>query len=181
MATLRELRDTLLTIADPATWLIVADKKLQQFEDEGDDFELLQKHAILKPILEHYVGDLTGWLKFVKGVRDRLEPRTPEHVAVSEFYKTLNVRWIQRRSRAILDVAVDLAVTKGIIDNDWTAKQWYAKRCTQSWKKRKDLLLGAVRKESPTGRVSQSHREELLAAFWQQVADEVNNGEIPPV
>ena len=42
-----------------------------------------------------------------------------------------------------------------------------------------DNLLESLRKSSPTGRVSVDHREDVLREFWDQVAEEVNNGEVP--
>jgi len=179
MTTLREVRDTLLTIAHPERVLRLADSYLQRFEEFGEDFVLPKEHVIVKPILEHYVGELEGWAKFVKSVRDRLEKRSQEYIEVREFYKVLNVRLIQRRTRALLDTAVELACRKGMIDPSWETKQRYAKRCIQSWKKRKDNMLEAVRKDSPSGRVSLSHREELLHEFWAGLAQEVEAGEIP--
>lgn len=179
MATLREVRDTLLNINHPDRILRLADNYLQQFDELKDQFVLPREHAFVKPILEHYVGDLPGWVKFVKGIRDRLEPKTQEYVDVRELHKVLNIRMIQRRTRAILDVAVELACRKGMIDASWESKQRYAKRCIQTWKKRKDNMLDNVRRESPTGRGSVSHREELLREFWETVAAEVEAGEVP--
>lgn len=56
----------------------------------------------------------------------------------------------------------------------------FIKRCIQHWKKRRATMLDAVRSTSPTGRVSASHRTELLKEFWEQVETDLNNGEIPP-
>jgi hypothetical protein len=169
----------LLQIAHPDRILKYVDGLMELRRKHGDEFVLTANDTWLLPMLEFYTEDLEGWMNFVKNVRDRLEPRSPEFVGVNDFYKVVNVRFIQRRTRAILDVAVDLATRKGMIDQSWTAKQLYAKRCIQSWKMRKDNMLNAVRKTSKTGRVSLSHREELLKEFWDMIADEVNNGEIP--
>lgn len=84
-----------------------------------------------------------------------------------------------RRSRAIIDVATNIAVRKGMLEDRCEEKQRYAKRCVQTWKLRKDNLLESLRKSSPTGRVSVDHREDVLREFWDQVAEEVNNGEVP--
>ena len=130
-------------------------------------------------LIEFYTEDLDGWILFVKNVRDRLPNGTGEREHVQDFFKLLGVRSIQRRTRAILDVAVDLAIRKNLIQDCKADKDTYAKRCIQSWKKRKDNMLKTVRTASPTCLVSVDHREQLLRDFWAQIADEVNNGEIP--
>lgn len=186
MSDLKEVRDTIVSIANPVEVLRFADSEMDKLREQGSMYELSARHAWIKPILEFYTQDLEGWLKFVKSVRNKLAPAkrgdllTDEYLAVQAFYKVLQVRWIQRRTRAITDVAVDLAVSKGLIEDNWVSKQRYMKRCVQFWKARKDAMLDAVRKASPTKRVSVDHREELLALFWDQTATEVNNGDIPP-
>lgn len=179
MSGLKEVRATLLAISHPEKVLRYADDLMELRRKQGDGFKLNSADAWLLPLLEFYTEDLEGWMNYIRGVRNRLEEGTAEREAVQDFYKVVNVRFIQRRTRAIIDVAVDLAVRKGSIDDTWAAKQLYTKRCIQAWKQRKDNMLKIVRSNSPTGRVSLDHREQLLRDFWEQVAEEVNNGEIP--
>jgi hypothetical protein len=179
MSELTNVRDTLLTISHPDRLLRYADDLMEMRRKQGDQFTLTAKDVWLLPILEFYTEDLEGWMNFLKNVRDRLPESSAEREAVQDFYKVVNVRFIQRRTRSILDVAVDVATKKQMIENNWNAKQLYAKRCIQSWKARKDNMLTNVRKSSPTGRVSLDHREELLRDFWEMVSEEVNNGEVP--
>ena len=176
---LKEVRQTLLTVSNPERILRYAGDLMEMRRKQGDEFKLTAADAWLKPLLEFYTEDLEGWMNFIRGVRDRLEPKSDEFTAVHEFYKVVNVRFIQRRTRAILDVAVDVAVRKCMIAPDYMTKQRYAKRCIQAWKARKDNMLDVVRKSSKTGRISVSHREELLRDFWETVSAEVNNGEVP--
>ena len=179
MSDLRSVRETLLSISNPAQVLRFADDEMDKLRRQGSMYELSSRHAWLKPLLEFYTEDLEGWLKFIKGTRDKLDRKSAEFRDIQEFYKVLSVRWIQRRTRAIIDVATNLAVRKGILEDTYEAKQRYAKRCVQVWKTRKDLLLDGIRRASPTGRVSIDHREDVLRAFWEQIADEVNNEEVP--
>lgn len=179
MTTLREVRDTLTQIGHPERVLRYADDLMELRRKQGAEFKLNAADAWLKPLLEFYTEDLDGWVKFTKNVRDRLDKTSTEYRGVYDFHKILAVRNIQRRTRAILDVAIDLAVRKGYIGGAFEEKQRYAKRCIQVWKMRKDALLNNIRRASPTGRISVSHREEVLAEFWDNVAQEVNNGEIP--
>lgn len=180
MSTLRELRDTLLTISHPEKWLALADDYLDRFETQGDDFILPREHAMLAPILEHYVGDLAGWMKFARGVRDRLPRYSMEYSAVHEFFSKLESRFIVRRDRRLTGLAVDVAIATKVLPDTKDDKRRYIDRCRQLWKKRRAAVLGAARRASPTGRVSLGHQEELLAEFWEQLETELNNGEIPP-
>lgn len=179
MTTLKELRDTLTQIAHPDRVLKLADRYLQDFEERKDEFILPKEHALVKPILEYYVGDLDGWKKFIRIVRDRLPPSSQERHDVQELYKLICVRVIQRRNRVLLEAATDVAIRKNLIPSSWDTKQRYAKRCIQAWKIRKDNMLRAVRQQSPKGRVSADHREQLLREYWDQVAAEIENGEVP--
>lgn len=179
MSDLRKVRDTILESANPDLVLRFADEEMDKLRAQGEMYELAARHAWLKPLLEFYTEDLEGWVKFVRGVRDRLPAKSAEQKAVQAFQKVLNVRAIQRRTRAIIDVATSLAVRKNLIPDEYDVKLRYAKRCVQAWKLRKDNLLKSVRASSPTGRVSADAREEILRDFWEQVADEVNNEEIP--
>ncbi len=115
----------------------------------------------------------------MRSVRDRLDKKSEEFRAVHEFYKPLSVRMIQRRTRALVDSATTLAVRSGQLKDSRADKERYARRCIQSWKLRKDAMLDAVRRASPTGRVSVDHREVLLKEFWDGIADEINRGEFP--
>lgn len=179
MSDLKSVRDTLVAVAHPDKILGYIDDLMDMRRKQDSGFVLAAKDAWLLPALEFYTEDLEGWMNFVRNVRERLPAGSAEREAVQDFHKKLGVRFIQRRTRAILDVAVDLAMRKGYIDTQWASKQVYAKRCIQHWKLRKDNMLTNVRKGSPTGRVSQDHREQLLRDFWEMVAAEVNNGEIP--
>lgn len=179
MSALKELRDTLVSISHPERVLRIADHYLQEFEKLGDAFVLPSEYALVKPVLEYYHGDLTGWVKFIKGVRDRLPKGSNEFAEVQEFYKVISVRAIQRRTRALIETATEVACRKGMINGSWESKQRYAKRCIQAWKLRKDNMLNAIRKASPTGRISVDHREDEPRQFWALIEQEVNNGEVP--
>ena len=179
MSDLKTVRATLVATAHPERVLRYADDLMDMVRKQGGDFELPLKDAWLKPILEFYTQDLEGWMKFIKNVRDRLEPHSGEFRAVHEFYKVVNVRFIQRRTRSLIDIATDTAIRKGLLASDFLSKQRYAKRCVQAWKARKDNLMNMERKASKTGRISLDVREALLQDFWDLVSDEVNNGEVP--
>lgn len=175
---LKEFRDTILRLDRPEDVLILADKYLTQMQELGTSFVLPREHVLVKPILEYYTGDLPGWVKFVKGVRDRLpkEGRT-FHGGVHDLYRTLEIRRTQQERRERLDAAVSKALKKKLIPDTYEEKMRYARRCTQVWKERRDNLLKAHIPKK--GRLSVEEREGLLEEFWRTVMAEVDNGEVP--
>lgn len=179
MKTLRQTRDELLTVGSPDKVLLLADKYLQQMEELGDDFRLPGDHAFLRPILEHYYEDLEGWVKFIKGVRDRLPPRSEESGAVSAVYRTVSIRLVQRERRVRIDKAVTKAIEKQMIEPKYVVKVAYGNKCVQKWKIRRDQFLKGHRRESKTGRLSQDVQEKLLQEFWNMIDMEIENGEVP--
>lgn len=185
MTTLKEARDTIVSIANPDRVLRYCDDLMDLRRKQGPSFKLNAADAWLYPILEFYTEDLDGWVKFVCNVRNKLapkekgEPLSDEYVAVQHYFKVIQVRQIQRRTRAILEVATDIAVKRGLVDDIYVVKQRYHKFCIQTWKKRKDAMLDAVRRASPTGKVPLDHKSELLLEFWDKLASDVNNGDIP--
>lgn len=180
MSTLRELRDTLLTISHPERWLILADDYLNRFEAQGKEFILPKEHKILAPILNHYVGDLEGWMRFVRSVRNGLPPRSLEYSRVHYVYSKVESRFLVGRERRLTGLALDVALAEKLIPDTKEAKARYADRCRQHWKKLRAAMLNEARRASPTGRVSMNHRKELLKAFWAQLENDLNNGKIPP-
>lgn len=177
---LKEFRDTLLRIDRPEDVLRLTDDYLQQMEVMGDRFILPKEHELVKPALEQYAGDLIGWVKFVKNVRDRLPAVGRQlHPGVQELYRTLVVRKTQVERRERLDAAVAVAVKKKLIKSDYEAKRIYANRCTQVWKLRRDKMLETAAKMSKTGRLSLDEREVMLDEFWKNISAEIANGEVP--
>lgn len=181
MSDLAELRRTLLAIAAPDQWLILADKYIEQYQEFSDSnmFELPAKHAWLEPAIAYYAGDLEGWVKFVRSVRDRLPPKSIEFDKVHDYYKDINARMLVQRQRRLEDMAYDVAVRKRLLADTPENRSRYAKRCTQLWKKQRKNMLDTVRADSPTGRVSVDHREKLLKEFWENIASMIDNGEVP--
>ena len=177
--TLRDVRDTLLQIAHPDRVLRYADGLMELRRKHGDNFTLTSADAWLLPLLEFYTEDLDGWCKFVRGVRDRLEPKTPEYDGVHEYFKVITVRNIQRRTRNLTDIATVLAVKRRLIPDTYDAKQRYAKRCIQFWSLKRRTLLANARLASPKKRLSLGEQEEILADFWDGIEQAVTNREIP--
>lgn len=180
MTTLKELRDTLLRVDHPERILLLADSYLSQMEKMGDNFRLPKEHALVKPILEYYANDLEGWVKFVKGVRDRLPTHGRQfHSGVQSVYRTLEIRLTQQERRVRLDAAVNTAVKKRLIEDSYDVKMRYARRCTQAWQLRRATLLKNAANSTKSGKVTVAEREQLLEEFWRNIDLETQNGEVP--
>lgn len=181
MTSLREARDRIAAHENPVSVLIYADKLMDNVRSMGPMFKLNQDDAWLLPVLENYSEHLDLWVAFVKNVRDKIErpARNQQFHDVQEWFKKLSVRLIVQKTRAILAVAVPLAIRKGMIENTVAEKNRYANRCSAEWKRRRKNLLDGARSKSTTGRVSLDVREALLKEFWDNIAAEVNNGELP--
>ena len=177
---LKEFRGTLLRLDHPESVLTIADKYLSQMEEMGAHFVLPKEHQVVKPALEFYAGDLAGWVRFVKSVRDRL-PKAGRgfHVEVNELYRKLSTRLKQQERRERLTRAVDTALRKQLIDDDYETKMRYARRCTKSWELRKENLLANGAKTAKGGRLSVEDRRVMLDEFWRNVDAEIQNGELP--
>jgi hypothetical protein len=179
---LREFRDTLLRLERPEEVLRLADKYLDSMQAMQGDFILPKQHEIVKPALEYYAGDLKGWLKFVKGVRDRLPKQGRSfHPGVNEIFRRIEIRATQQDRRVRLSNAVQMAIRRKLLPSNASDedKRKYAAKCTQEWLMRKRILLTGTAKQTKTGRVSVAEREVLLKEFWAQIDAEIENGEVP--
>jgi len=177
--TLRDARDAIVKHTNPVGVLMYADKLMRSSREMGDAFKLNHEDAWLLPLLENYRDNLDLWQAFVKNVRDRLEPYSATYFDVQAFFKTLGTRQAQQKIRTILAVAIPFAVKKRLIPDSFPEKQRYERRCRAYWKERRMNLLKSARAASPTGRVSLDHQEELLKQLWDQIAEEVDRGELP--
>ena len=176
---LRDVRDAIVAHEDPASILIYADKLMENHRTMGGMFMLTRRDAWLLPVLENYAENLLLWVKFVRNVRDQLERGSPERAAVQEFNKTLGTRTANQKLRAILTVALDLAVRTGLIEDNVAAKERYAKRCRTIWQGQRKAMLDNARLTAPRRRISLDVQDDLLAEFWDALSERVNNGEIP--
>lgn len=176
---LQQFFNQLLTIERPDKLLRLADKYLQQLAEMGDSFILPKEHAFVRTPLEFFAGDLAGWLRFVKQVRDSVVPKSQAYEGLQALYRVLDIRYTQQQRRERLSAAVDEAVARGLIADIPDAKHQYARRCTQEWKLQRDALLDDARRKTKSGRVSVAEREMLLASFWAEIDEGITKGELP--
>ena len=176
---LRDLRDRLLTLDHPDKLLRMADQYLSTYALMGETFVLPKEHALLRPIIEYYAGDLLGWLKFVRGVRDRLPPRSVEQGAVQMFYRTLDVRATQQSRRERITIAVSNAVKARAIADTPDAKQVYARRVVQAWSRQRYAEMDEARGRTVRPRLTTEERSEILEKFWEKIDEELSTGGFP--
>lgn len=177
---LKEVRDTLLQIAHPAVVLQQVDDYMELLRKHRGNFELPYALAWTKPLFEFYTEDLPGWIKFVRHVRDKLNPEDPDFKALQAFNEKLGSRMAIQRSRELVNLAMIIAVRKGLIEDTPDAKARYAKRCKTTWALRRKRTLANARMASSKKRLSLSEQDEVLKDFWENLELEINNGEIPP-
>ena len=177
---LKELRDTLLRVDHPEKILSLADTYMKHMQEAGTEFRLPKEHIVVKVLLEYYAEDLGGWVKFVRGVRDRL-PMVGRsyHPGVNKVYRTLETRYVQVVRRKRIDAAVAQAVKKRLIEDDYASKVAYSNKCVQAWKLRRDNMLKMAANQTKSGRLSVEEREGMLEEFWLHVDEETRNGELP--
>lgn len=179
MATLQEVRDALLDADDPAGALRQADHLLDAYAKQREKYVLPREQVFFQAILDYYVDDLAGWVKFVTNVRDRLPERGDARRDVQALLRTLDVRLTQQVRRERISRAVAMAIRKAMVKDVYDDKIRYGRRCVQSWKLRRETLLKSLRDRTATGRVSVEEREEALAEFWQGIDEEIDRGELP--
>jgi len=176
---LAELREHLLYLPDIADKLKVADSYLVLHARMGSGFILPAQHAVVKPILDYYAGDLTGWVKYVKGIRDRIGRSDERWADLQELYRMLEIRNTQRIRRERLNSALAVALSRKLIADNKSAKAAYERRCTLEWMRLRTLTLDAARKGSPSKRLTEDERSKLLDEFWEGVDQQLAAGEIP--
>lgn len=162
MNELDKLRAKLKQSSNAARALKLADDYLLELARKKEDFILPRAHASLLPILEAFADDLSGWRLYLKALHDKVE-----------------ARMYQRISRSLSTLARDVAIKKGILPDTPADKERYIKRCRKLWDVRKKTMLSNARKMAPKNRLSESHRAELLADYWERLEEELNNGEVP--
>lgn len=178
---LSEFRERLLALDHPDKILRLADDFLTMLERQGEAFVLPRQYALIRPVLEYYAGDLPGWLKFVRGVRDRLPLKSDERAAVQAFYRTLDVRHVQKIRRDRIKLAVDNATKAGKLTSDANDRHRYARRVVQHWSKRRFAAMDEAREKGARDRLTAEERNEICDLFWESVDEELSIGGFPPL
>ena len=176
---LAELREHLLYLPNAAEILRIADSYLTSMGRLGTNFVLPMEHAVVKPILDYYTGDLKGWVKYVRGVRNAFGRDSDQWTAMQELYRTVEIRNTQRERRDRLHAAIAMAVKRGLIEDTVDERKRYEKRCVQEWMKQRTLMLDAARRGSSKKKLNEDDRAMLLDEFWDNIDQLIAAGEVP--
>ncbi len=172
-----------VVLYDPARskmWLMVADRYIQQYEADPDNFVLPKQFAVLAPLINSYAGNLTGLIKYMVGIRDSLREAGYNDAAleVQDVQRRLASRRQQQIRRERADRA--MAAAKLLYGAAPFARrmEWMA-RLEKVWEGRRAKFLNAHR--AGRKRLPQAEKDEATAEFWDLIDNEIANGErIPP-
>lgn len=166
--------------SDPkaADKLKLADSYMLQQQRFGRDFILPDEHGELRPIIDKYAKNFARFVDYVKSVRDAVEPKKPQYVALHEFYRTLEVRLAQqqRRERAKRAFAW---VEQKFPKLNYDQKMRWLRKLEQQWSKQRMQYMDVARRRTAQGRLSSEEREQVLKEFWEEIDQQVDRGELP--
>lgn len=175
---LREATRLILGAPAPADLLALADKYIKVYNDMPDVFVLPREHAVLQPVIEHYAHNLTGFVEYVRGMRDSVDRRSGEYAALHEFYRSVNVRLAQQVRRDRLAALLRAAEKKLSRQLSADERDRYTYAAEQSWIGRRTAMLDAARKEYRRGAIPWEDRAALLERFWAAIDAEIAGGMI---
>jgi len=172
-----------VVLYDPARskmWLMVADRYIQQYEADPDNFVLPKQFAVLAPLINSYTGNLAGFLKYIAGIRDSLREAGYNDAAleVQDVHRKLTSRQAQQTRRERGNRAI--AAAKLLYGDAPFARrmEWMA-RLEKVWAERRAKFLNAHR--AGRKRLPEPEKIDALAEFWDLIDNEIANGErIPP-
>ncbi len=161
-----------------AKLLELADSYMMSYNRMPESFVLPHKHAALKPLIDQYARSLSGWVLYVQGVRDTFERGSDEYAAVHEFYRRINVRYLQHSRRERLNRAYDKAAELWgpIAFSD--RQQWFHK-LEHTWARRRLAYMESVRKGAGIKRLTDDERRDVLDEFWALIDQEIDEGKLP--
>jgi hypothetical protein len=170
---IHETTNVLLMNTDrTATWLNLADKYIQSYNENPSHFVLPKAYRFLLPLIESYANNLEGFLQYLIGIRDSLPRSSGAYKDVQALYRRVNGRYTQQVRRERSNRAIAKAEEKyGAIDFH-TRQKWVAD-LEHEWAQRR---LGFLDKASRGKRLSIEERAELLAEFWDGIDTEISKG-----
>lgn len=178
-----ELEDTTNYILNnpplAAKWLKQADAYMQSVTQDPSSFVLPVEYKFLKPLLETYAYNLEGFVQYLLGVRDSLEPRTEPWERVQALYRRVMGRYVQQTRRERADRAIAKAEELYGPTPFHTRLKWMSD-LEHHWAKRRLDYLAEYRAKMENGRISVDDRAELLSIFWDDIETEIFNGKVPP-
>lgn len=160
-----------------AMWMQLADRYIQQYNQDPEHFVLPRQHAFLLPFIETYSRNIGAFLKYLRGLRDSMPAHSQWAKDMQVVMRRVNSRVTQqiRRERAsrAMRKAEELHGSA-----PFHVKQMWMAKLEQTWAQRRVRFLEKV---SGGKRLSRDDMAEHLAEFWDDIDNEISNGErIPP-
>jgi hypothetical protein len=171
------VKSYILDSRDPASWIDLADNYIELHNKNPKVFALPVVHKLLEPVIVGFSKDLSGFIEFVKSIREAVPVQHYKDIHV--IYRRLVVRnaQITRRSR--------LYTTVGKIEHDLYKKFTQAQKVQIAawleayWGKERIEALDEVRRSSNTERLSTDVRADVCEEFWAKVDDNLKHGIYP--
>ena len=175
---LPELTDHLVKDPQVADKLRLADSYMLQLQRVGRDFALPSEHSDLLPIIDRYSKSFPKFVAYVKSVRDTVPPRSSNYITLHELYRMLEVRLVQQGRRERARRALTW-LERHHPELTYEQRQRWLRKLEQAWGKERMQTLDIARRKTSRGRVSTEEREAVLHAFWEEIDERVERGELP--
>jgi hypothetical protein len=170
------LKDTTyLLLQNPgrtATWLNLADKYIQSYNENPTHFVLPKAYSFLLPLIESYANNLEAFLQYIIGIRDSLDKNSAAFSEVQALFRRINGRYTQqiRRERSSRAIA---KAEKLFGETDYHTRIQWVSDLEHEWAQRR---LSFMDDASRGKRLSLDRRAELLAEFWNIIDTEIEEG-----
>ena len=173
-----KVTDRLISDPQVADKLRLADSYMLQRDRMGRSFSLPTEHALLRPIIDEYTHNFPEFVAYVRELRNTVQPRSSNYIALHELYRMLEVRLVQqqRRDRARKALAW---LEKHYPKLNFDQKQRWIRKLEQQWGRERLDTLDTARRKTARGRVTTDERESLLEDFWAEVDERIEKGDLP--
>lgn len=178
---LRSATSIILRAQDAAAQLRLADTYMQAYNKMPSMFVLPAEHAKLQPIIEAFANNSSGFVEYLRAVRDSVEGVAKDEI--HDLYRTVSVRVLQHSRRARLRRALDL-ILPAVEERNGSPlpyeNQMRVLRCIeQIWGSMRIEMLSRERNAMNSKRLDEVGRAALLQEFWRGLDSELAAGRVP--
>lgn len=180
METLGEATDFLLCVEDPASELMMVETLMENVRQHGEAYEVSHTYRHLVPLVQAFTHNFTGWIKFVRALRDDIADgsgrSSARYVQMQRFFRTLEVRYAQQARRERIRQAV------AWLESHYPAltadqKKLWVKRLEQLWMKQRHAWLNGHRQGNK--HLTLEDQRRVLDEFWADVDENIRQGNLP--
>lgn len=181
MDTLRELKEWVLDdIEARASVFDVADAYLVAYDERPEYFVLPAEHRYAKPVVEAFAGDSLAFAKWLRKFNNTYVDRGSEAgKLITRRAAKAQSRGINRRKRNLESDALTLALRRDMVEDSIAAKSRFKRRLSVWIKAQYAAYLTEHRRRTAKNRLSLEERDELVAKFWDELAQRIACGDLP--